>query len=396
MKAPFFPVSLSFKGQSVTLENSVTTATTAKELYAQARQAYGWDETVELKLLFKGKKLKEDSSSEAVFAFWKPNSSKKVPKIIVMATSSDTVSQIANKKSDPLMRGFSQLAEKAKQQEFDSIWGPLGVQDRNYKFVRFEACTWQSFGHRPNESTPHAFEAIRLLEQLAKDPGIVAIMKERELVVNTLGEMDPIDDRIAAHKEKEGGRVLGYNTNRGLRIDIKLRTDDLKGFRPYPELAATLIHELSHNWVGDHNLVFWTNFAQMRAEYFYHHLVNTGTGLVQGKTTSELAGLNGVITSKESILPVMVHELARDMQQHGLNPIMIKAPIQDRLRELDQEYASKISKEQRLGGGTSGATSSTTSSGDNPAASARERALAAAEQRRRNQQQQEHHQGSPQ
>lgn len=364
------------------MENCVTTATTAKELYTQARQAYGWDETVEVKLLFKGKKLKEDSSGP-VFESWKANS-KKSPKILVMATSSDTVSQIANKKSDPLMRGFSseEQIQKHKQQHAasDSIWGPLGAQDKNYKFVRLEACTWQSFGHRPDESTPHAFEAIRLLEQLAKDPGIVAIMKERELVVNTLGEMDPIDDRIAANKEQEGGRVLGYNSNRGLRIDIKLRTDDLTGFRPYPELAATLIHELSHNWVGDHNVVFWTNFAQMRAEYFYHHFLNTG--LVQGKTTSELAGLGGVIKSKDSILPVMLQELARDMHQHGLHPNMIQAPIQHRLRELDQEYASRISSEQRLGG----------SSSANTAASARERALAAAEQRRR---QEQEHKGNP-
>jgi len=369
----YFSVILSFKGQSVTLENSLTVATTASELYAQARQAYGWDDTVEMKLLYKGKKLEEDSF-DSVFKTWKSNS-KKAPKMIVLATSSDTVSQIANKKSDPLMRGFSQEEQIQKSKQHDSIWGPLGVQDKNYKFVRFEACTWQSFGHRPNESTPHAFEAIRLLEQLAKDPGIVAIMRERELVVNTLGEMDPIDDRIAAVKEKEGGRVLGYNTNRGLRIDIKLRTDDLKGFRPYPELAATLIHELSHNWVGDHNVVFWTNFAQMRAEYFYHHYYYLNNGLVQGKTTAELAGLNAVIKSKESILPFMLHELAQDMQQHGLHPNIIQAPIQDRLRELDQEYASKIATNQRLGGSNLGG-----------AMSARERALTAAEHRRRQQQ----------
>jgi len=132
--ASFFPVNLSFKGQSVTLEDSVNENTGAKELYAQARQAYGWDETVELKLLYKGKKLREDSS-EAVFATWKVNG-KKAPKIMVMATSSDTVSQIANKKSDPLMRGFSQEEQihesKRQQAAVDSIWGSLGVQDKNY------------------------------------------------------------------------------------------------------------------------------------------------------------------------------------------------------------------------------------------------------------------------
>merc|ERR1712176_1644069 len=92
---------------------------------------------------------------------------------------------------------------------------------------------------------------------------------------------------------------------------------------------------------------------------------------VQGKTTSELAGLSGGIKSKESILPVMFHELARDMQQHGLHPNMIRGPIQDRLRELDQEYASKIATNQRLGGGNLGGI-----------LSARERALTAAEHRR--------------
>eukprot|EP00980_Cylindrotheca_fusiformis_P030888 scaffold25584_cov157-Cylindrotheca_fusiformis.AAC.1 len=127
-----------------------------------------------------------------------------------------------------------------------TIWNSNG-QDRHYKFVRLEACTWQSFGHRPSveTTTPHAFEAHRLLEQLATDPGIVAIMKERELVVNTLGEMDPIDDRIMQAKQQKNNNnnntsssclLLGYNTNHGLRIDIKLRTEDLSGFRPYPEL----------------------------------------------------------------------------------------------------------------------------------------------------------------
>merc|ERR1712153_132068 len=114
-------------------------------------------------------------------------------------------------------------------------------------------------------------------------------MKERELVVGTLNEMDPIDDRIMHKLQQEHGNdrscLLGYNTNRGLSIDVKLRSDDLNNFRPYPELVQTLIHELSHNWVGDHNLLFWTNYAQMRTEYLYTHKNLR-------RPYNELAGLN--------------------------------------------------------------------------------------------------------
>lgn len=114
-------------------------------------------------------------------------------------------------------------------------------------------------------------QAHDLLHQLATDPGIVSILTKRELLVGTLGEMDPIDDRLMQAKQSEGACLLGYNTNHGMRIHVKLRTDDLSAFRPYNELASTLIHELSHNWIGEHNALFWTNYGQMRVEYLFVH-----------------------------------------------------------------------------------------------------------------------------
>jgi hypothetical protein len=76
-------------------------------------------------------------------------------------------------------------------------------------------------------TAPHASEARRLLERLKTNPGIVAILRSRELVAGTLGRMDPDDDRIMRRMQIEGGEcLLGNNTNRGLRIDTKLRTDD--------------------------------------------------------------------------------------------------------------------------------------------------------------------------
>jgi hypothetical protein len=399
MESPTFSVSLSCKGQTVTLEN-ITTNTTGQELYQKTRQAYGWhdsnsnsnsnnnnnnnsnddDDHQEVKLLYKGKKLQSDSSTAVFTAVPKKN---KIPKLMVMATSNATVVQVANQTSDPLMRGFQYLPQTSTTTT--TIWGRTMGQDKNYKFVKFQACTWQSFGHRPIESTPHAFAAQRLLEQLATDPGICAIMKSRELVVNTLGEMDPIDDRLMQKKQHEHGGaacLLGYNTNHGLRIDIKLRTEDLQGFRPYPELVSTLIHELSHNWVGDHNLLFWTNYAQMRAEYLYYHMHSTNSVLVEGKTTAELAGLSKM--TKETIFPSIMQELIRDMQQHGLHPSMIQAPIQQRCQELEQTYAQAVAKEQRLGGAAAGGGGDESEDG-----SARERVLKAAERRRQQQQQQQ-------
>jgi len=347
-----FSITLSFRGQARTLEN-ITTNTTGQELHTLTRKSFGWQENDQLKLLHKGKKILP--TADTIFTTFP----KSTVKIIVMSTSSSTITQVMHKQSDPLIRGFDQ--EKDKQKDV-SFWGSEGKPDKNYRFVKLEVCTWQSFGHRPTESTPHAFEAQRLLEKLSTDPGIRAIMIERELVVNTLGEMDPIDDRIMEKTQAHGGCLLGYNTNHGLRIDLKLRTEDLKEFGPYKDLVRTLIHELSHNWVNEHDLLFWTNYGQMLAEYLYYHA--NSKILIKGKTTSELAGLDNT-----NVYESIMQELVLEMQQHGLHPGMIQVPIRQRCEELERDYASKA-LEQRLGGV------------DLDGLSSRERALAAAERRR--------------
>jgi hypothetical protein len=89
-----------------------------------------------------------------------------------------------------------------------------------------------------------------------------------------------------------GGCLLGYNTNHGLMINVKLRMEDLSGFQPYQELGLTLIHKLSHNWVSKHDVLFWTNYSQMRVEYLWRHgQLMRGGVFVGGKTTAALAGI---------------------------------------------------------------------------------------------------------
>jgi WLM domain len=312
---------------------------------------------------------------------------KKPPKIMVLETRHADVAELNARKTDPTMRGFDNERKKRgpsgvnnnnNNNNEPNYWGPDGRQNKDYKFCKLVACSWQSFGHRPHDTdTPHDFAARHLLDQLATDPGVVAVLVERELVVGTLGEMDPIDDRLMRQKEREGGGgcLLGYNTNGGARIDIKLRNDNLKGFRPYPDLVATVLHELSHNWVGEHNLLFWTNFGQMRVEYLFTHMITMQGTIVNGKTTAQLAGLPPLRSMRE-IYDFVMQELTHDMRQHGLSPEPIGSAIQSRCDEL---VAKTDLRKNMLGG--SGAGGSTRLAGQGRTIDLREMARQSAERR---------------
>lgn len=61
-------------------------------------------------------------------------------------------------------------------------------------------------------------------------------MKQRKWSVGELTELTPFERSI-----------LGYNRNAGELISIRLRTDDLSGFRHYDSIRKVLLHELTHN-----------------------------------------------------------------------------------------------------------------------------------------------------
>lgn len=379
-----FPIQFSFKGHTVASEASLNTS--AAELLDDARtklegEIGGNKETTVVKLLYKGKRVDESVNNDDKSSPFFTTRPKATPKIMVLVTKIEAVETLNSKRSDPTIRGFDQeVVRKAAAALADGYWGPETQQDKNFKFCRFEACTWQSFGHRPVDSTPHDFAARQMLERLATDPGIVAVLKTRELVVGTLGEMDPIDDRLMQQKQQQGACLLGYNTNGGQRIDVKLRTDDLKDFRPYPDLVATLIHELSHNWVGEHNLLFWMNYAQMRSEYLFAHSRNNSSSyyLVKGKTTSQLAGLPSLRTV-DDVYNYVMSELVHDMAQHQLHPNMLAQGFRQHCEMLEQKAMEK-------------ATALTTASSVRPpppSGNPRELALAAAERRAKEQKERE-------
>ena len=379
-----FPVRFLFQGQ--TSESDATAQTTAADLFHQLcdKLQLDQDSSGNIKMLYKGKRLNVTDDKTPVF----PQKTKATPKIMVLVTAQADVAAMNAKRSDPTIRGFDQEQTKKKSDPaVDAFWGPqFATQNKDYKFCRFEACTWQSFGHRPVDSTPHAFAARALLERLATDPGIQAVMKTRQLVVGTLGEMDPVDDRLMHQTQQQGACLLGYNTNAGQRIDVKLRTDNLKGFRPYSEIAATLIHELSHNWVGEHNVLFWTNYAQMRCQYLYTHARRTSGYIVRGKTTAQLAEIPPNLHTAEEVYERVLKELSQEMLPHGLHPRTVAAGLWQHVLEL--EANAVVSATSQTTGLVPSAAQATNAGGTTGRQTARDLAWQAAERRAKEQNQQ--------
>jgi hypothetical protein len=91
---------------------------------------------------------------------------------------------------------------------------------------------------------------------------------------------------------------------------------------PYAQLAETLLHELCHNWVGPHNALFWTLFAQMRVEYLHEHMRLAASGvLIDGQTSATLAGVRGDCAAggrqiAAAVLGGIAREVSLEMAQH--------------------------------------------------------------------------------
>jgi hypothetical protein len=108
----------------------------------------------------------------------------------------------------------------------------------------------------PGLSPPPA-RALALLHRLAADPAIAGVMRARGWQVGLLAEMPP-EGLVGVSPVC----ILGYNTNAGQSIHLRLRTDDWSGFRKYLKIRETLVHELAHNVFSEHD----ANFKQLNSE----------------------------------------------------------------------------------------------------------------------------------
>jgi WLM domain. len=108
---------------------------------------------------------------------------------------------------------------------------------------------------------PEEEKARQILKSLSEDPGILACMEKHKWNVGCLAEMYP-EGQVGVSEVC----LLGLNHNKGQKILLRLRTDDLKGFRKILNIRKVLFHELAHNVYSGHGGEFNKLMRQIEKE----------------------------------------------------------------------------------------------------------------------------------
>ncbi|CAA2993176.1 Hypothetical predicted protein [Olea europaea subsp. europaea] len=202
-------------------------------------------------------KLMYPFSEEHSYLSLKATSVLKAKSIRMMGVSTEEVDEVLkNEKADLRIAGFDEEEERLKQRMSDGRHTLLKLPQGNYIFSDFQTLSIPGI-----QLNPPASEALKLLHMLASDPGIVAIMNKHRWQVGILTEMAPVGFVGVSPK-----CILGVNKNHGEEISLRLRTDDLKGFRKYESIKKTLLHELAHMVYSEHDARFYALDKQLNKE----------------------------------------------------------------------------------------------------------------------------------
>lgn len=198
-----------------------------------------------MKLLYRGK----------VFPLWQRKTTLQGAGLVegcrakLMASASTDIRKVREAKELPGLASFEhEVQREISRQTISSDVVP--VPNGPYTFQAYEP--WQRPGLNPPPSA-----ALNILHSLAADPGILKLMANHKWKVSLLSEMPP-EGKVGISPVC----LLGVNVNKGQEICLRLRTDDLRGFRKYNSIRETLIHELAHMVYGEHD----TDFKQFNSE----------------------------------------------------------------------------------------------------------------------------------
>ncbi|KQJ98865.1 uncharacterized protein LOC100839730 [Brachypodium distachyon] len=178
--------------------------------------------------------------------------------IRMMGVFDDEIEEVSDNGKRPDMRiiGFDEEEQRLRQRSSGRPKFSLKLPQGQYIFCDFRTL------HLPGiELNPPPSEALKRMHMLACDPGIIAIMNKHRWRVGIMTEMAPVGYVGVSPK-----CILGFNKNMGEEISLRLRTDDLKGFRKYESIKKTLLHELAHMVHSEHDANFFALNKQLNEE----------------------------------------------------------------------------------------------------------------------------------
>ncbi|CAA7397940.1 unnamed protein product [Spirodela intermedia] len=179
--------------------------------------------------------------------------------------------------SDSRIRGFDEEEERLRRRLLTAPQSSLKLPQGPYIFCDFRTLTIPGI-----ELNPPPSEALRRMHMLACDPGIIAIMNKHRWRVGIMTEMAPVGYVGVSPK-----CLLGFNKNRGEEISLRLRTDDLKGFRKYESIKNTLFHELAHMVHSEHDADFYALDKQLKEEAARMDWTRSGSRTLTGHRVRE-------------------------------------------------------------------------------------------------------------
>ncbi|XP_068642812.1 uncharacterized protein [Aristolochia californica] len=178
--------------------------------------------------------------------------------IRMMGVFEDEIEAVSQNNSKPDLRilGFDEEEKRQRQRQLKKPQAILKLPQGTYIF-----CDFRTLQIPGIELNPPPSEALRRMHMLASDPGIVSIMNKHRWRVGIMTEMAP-----EGYVGISPICLLGFNKNHGEEISLRLRTDDLKGFRKYESIKKTLLHELAHMVYSEHDANFYALDGQLNQE----------------------------------------------------------------------------------------------------------------------------------
>ncbi|KAK4762261.1 hypothetical protein SAY87_030145 [Trapa incisa] len=179
---------------------------------------------------------------------------------------------LENEKRDLRIPGFEEGDKRLRRRMLGVTVDQIKLPQGEFIFADFRTLEIPGV-----KLTPPPSEALKRMHMLAADPGIVAIMNKYRWRVGVMTEMAPVGYVGVSPK-----CLLGFNKNCGEEISLRLRTDDLKGFRKYETIKKTLLHELAHMVYSEHDANFYALDKQLNQEVASLDWTRSGSRTLNG------------------------------------------------------------------------------------------------------------------